>query len=163
MLPDRFDTFRHPAPNEINAVRNEIALDSPTDSTLFDIPALAEIDALRNEIASRPNPLKNRCKTSNVNQINRVRNEIQPTTPRSAAIPPAPAAPPRSTSAAPSNPDGTPNPVPSIGQFETRLPESPEIYTQRMDIGCGHGAPGETGCPAWPPRLDWAPPATIAW
>ena len=26
MIPDRFDTFRHPAPNGINAVRNEIAL-----------------------------------------------------------------------------------------------------------------------------------------
>ena len=54
---------------------------TPTGSTLFDIPALAKINALQNEMASRPNSLKNQLKTRNPNQINRVRNEIQPTTP----------------------------------------------------------------------------------
>ena len=52
MLPDRFDTFRHPAPNTINTLRNEIALHPATDSTLFDIPVLAKINALRKEISA---------------------------------------------------------------------------------------------------------------
>ena len=72
-----FDTFRHPTPNEINAVRNEIALDPATDSTLFDIPALAKINALRSKI-SAPRRSRKRRTTRNHNQINRVRNETNP-------------------------------------------------------------------------------------
>ena len=71
--------------------------DENTVGALHDLPLYQQF-AKRN---SRPAPAAPaRRKTSNRNQINRVRNEIQPSAPKSAATPPAPAGPAKSTSAA---------------------------------------------------------------
>jgi hypothetical protein len=80
--PARFDTFRHPHPNQLNALRNEMPPNPANPFDTFRHATPNRINALRNESPGNPPRPFDTFRHSTPNRTNAVRNESPGNPPR---------------------------------------------------------------------------------